>query len=53
MLPDLGVNGVVCSGKIVKLKQRIVQIREHASYWLGTKGKIINMLMLICLAIII
>lgn len=43
--------GVVCGGKVVKLKQKIVQIREHASYWLGTKGKIINMLM--CLAIII
>jgi hypothetical protein len=51
MLPDIGVNGVVCSRKVVKFKQKIIQIRESASYWLGTKGKIINML--IHLAIII
>lgn len=51
MEPDIRVMGVICSGKVVKLRQMIVQIREHASYWMGTKGKIINGL--ICLVTII
>lgn len=48
MLPDIGVNGVVSNGEVVTFKQKIVQMREPASYWLVTEGKIINML--ICLA---
>lgn len=51
MLPDTGVSGVVSNGKVVTVKQKIVQMRKPASCGLVTEGKIINML--ICLAIII
>lgn len=39
-LPNIEVNGVASNGKVVKFKQKIIQIGELASYWLGTKGKI-------------
>lgn len=47
MLPDIGVNGVVSNGKVVTVKQKIVQMREAARYWLVTEGEIINMLIVL------
>lgn len=40
MLPDIGVNGVVSNGKVVTVQQKIVQMRDPASYWLVTEGKL-------------